>query len=60
MSSMKKYFEFMIDLMNSSGKYKKLFMNKEYNIYYNTIKHFIKNFPNFLACSLIVSLNNNF
>ena len=49
----KKYFEFMIDLMNSSGKYKKLFMNKEYNIYYNTIKHFIKNFPN-------ISLFQNF
>ena len=42
----KKYYEFMIDLMNTSGKYKNLFMNQEYNIYYNTIKHFIKNFPN--------------
>ena len=42
----KKYYEFMIDLMKTSGKYKNLFMNKEHNIYYNTIKYFITNFPN--------------
>ena len=51
--SEKKYYEFMIELMKTSGKYKNLFMNKEYNIYYNTIKHFIKNFPN-------ISLFQNF
>ena len=42
----KKYYEFMINLMKTSGQFKNLFMNKEHNIYYNTIKYFITNFPN--------------
>ena len=42
----KKYYEFMINLMKTSGQYKNLFMNKEHNIFYNTIKYFITNFPN--------------
>ena len=42
----KKSYEFMQELINKKDKYFKLFIKKEYNIYYNTIQHFINNFPN--------------
>ena len=42
----KKSYEFIQALISKKDKYFKLFIYKKYNIYYNTIQHFINNFPN--------------
>ena len=42
----KKNYEIISSIINKKDKYFRLFMSEEYNIYYNTIQHFINNFPN--------------
>ena len=44
--SEKKHYEFMLDLINKDNAYNNLYMKQDYYVYYNTIQHFINNFPN--------------
>ena len=43
--SERKQYEFIQDLINRRDKYHNIYINQEYNNYYNTIQHFINNFP---------------